>query len=265
MYDYHVHTDFSADGKAPMTKVAEAAVSAGISEIAITDHFDPDYPISEWPSTLDFESYHREMEKIAKRYKDKIKIIKGIEIGIQHGKTLEKCRQAAKAYDYDFIIGSFHCAEGFELSCGDFYENRSPEEAACAFYRYNLKCLEDFDDFDVLGHINVVDRYGPGIPEDASYMDEFSDVLRLLIEKGKGIEINTSSFRYGMGIRTTPTKEMLKLYKDLGGEIVTIGSDAHSPKDVAYALDWGCEMLKSAGFKYLTIYRNRFPEFINLL
>ncbi len=265
MYDYHVHSDFSADGKAPMAKVAEAAILAGLSEIAITDHFDPDYPVPGWPSTLDFDAYHKEMGEVADYYKNRIKITKGIEIGIQHGETLKKCREAAKAYEYDFILGSFHCAEGFELSCGDFYENRSPEEATRAFYRYNLKCLKDFDDFDVLGHINVVDRYGSSIPEDASYMDELSAVLKLLIDKGKGIEVNTSSFRYDMGARTTPTKEILKRYKDLGGEIITIGSDAHSPEDVAYAFDWGYEMLKSIGFKYLTIYRNRFPEFINLL
>ncbi|MDD2216110.1 MAG: histidinol-phosphatase HisJ family protein [Eubacteriales bacterium] len=264
MYDYHTHTNFSEDGRAPMTEMICAAVKAGLKEIAITDHYDPDYPDPNWPSNLDLESYHKEMEDTSSRYKEKIKLIKGIEIGIQHGKTLDKCRKVVTSYNYDFVLGSFHCAEGFDLAFGGFFDHRSVEEATVAFYQYNYDCLSVYDDYDVLGHINVVDRYGPYIPASNSYMDILSEVLSLLISKGKGIEINTSSFRYGMGEHTTPTEEMLKRYQELGGEIITIGSDAHAPEHLGYGLEWGYEKLKSVGFRYVTTFNQRQPNFIKL-
>lgn len=264
MYDYHTHTSFSADSPAPMTDMIDAAIKAGLSEIAITDHFDPDYPDPNWPSDLEFESYHKELEKACNQFQHKINIVKGLEVGIQHGKTLDKCHQAVLSYDYDFVLGSFHCAEGFELSCGGFFDNRTVEEATRAFYRYNYQCLSVYNDFDVLGHINVVDRYGSYIPSPDIYIDKVSAILSLLISKGKGIEINTSSFRYGMGEHTTPTEEILKLYHKLGGEIITVGSDAHFPEHIGANIDWAYEKLRNIGFRYITTFKNRKPTFIKL-
>ena len=264
MYDYHTHSGFSDDSSTPMKKMAEAAVKLGLSEIAVTDHYDPDYPLPRWSVDVDFMAYHKKLDETALLFRGKVDVKKGIEIGIQHGKTLEKCRAAARSYEYDFIIGSFHCAEGFELSCGEFFKGRSTEEAITAFYRYNILCLSSYDDFDVLGHINVIDRYAPNLPDPTSNMDLLEELLTLLIEKGKGIEINTSSFRYGMGDHTTPTEDILRLYKKLGGEIITVGSDAHRPQDVGYAIDLAYDKLRSLGYQYITTFSKRKPSFIKL-
>lgn len=264
MYDYHSHSNISADGHAPMNEMVQAALNAGLLEIAITDHYDPDYADSNWPSDLDFPSYHTAMEETSDTFRGRIKVVKGIEIGLQHGETLQKCRNAAQSYDYDFIIGSFHCAEGIELSQGDFFDNRSVEEATTAFYEYCYQCLLEYEDFDVLGHLNIIDRYGPRIPTSSCYIDHVSEILTLLINKGKGIELNTSSFRYGMGNHTTPTEEILKRYYELGGEIITVGSDAHHPRHVASGLDWGYEKLRSLGYRYITTFDRRVPSFIKL-
>jgi len=264
MYDYHTHSIISDDGNTPMLQMVEAGISIGLKEIAITDHFDPDYPDLNWSSDIDFAGYHQQLEETSYICGSKIKVLKGIEIGIQHGDTLAKCRSAARSYGYDFVIGSFHCAEGIELFQGGFFDYRSVEESTAAYYRYVLAILKEYDDFDVLGHINVIDRYGVYIPDYSCCNDIVTEILKLLIEKGKGIEINTSSFRYGMGTHTTPTDDILALYRSLGGEIITIGSDAHSPKHVGYKISWALEKMRQMGFRYMTTYDQRIPKFLSI-
>lgn len=236
----------------------ETACKLGLKEIAITDHYDPDYIDRSFPFELDFDGYHKAMNEAKETYKDRIKVVKGIEIGIQHGETIEKCKEAANSsYDYDFILGSFHFAEGHELYKTSFYEGRSAEDSYRAYYTYMRDCLSKFKDYDVLGHVNYIDRYTDRIPDFSVYMDLVEEIFNSIIADGKGIEINTSSFRYGMGERTIPTTKMLKLFKDLGGEIITIGSDAHRTKDVGCRLDTAVEMIKASGIKYLATFEQR--------
>ena len=110
----------------------------------------------------------------------------------------------------------------------------------------------------------MVDRYAPYVPEYAPYGELIDEILKLIIGKGKGLEINTSSFRYGMGDLTTPSAAILKRYQKLGGEIVTFGSDAHFPKDIAFMYDWAVDFLCETGFKYLTVFEQRRPAFVKL-
>lgn len=264
MYDYHTHSSFSDDCSTPMMDMIESAWRLGINEIAVTDHYDPDYAEQIIPFELDIPGYHKALNEAKEKYKDKIKVLKGIEIGIQHGDIMEKCRRTAKAFDYDFILGSFHCAEGFELYGNNFFKGRSAEDAYVAFYSYMLDCLKKYKDYDVLGHFNVIDRYTDRIPDSSGYKDLVEEILKLIISDGKGIEINTSSFRYGMGERTTPAKEILQRYKELGGEIITIGSDAHRPKDLGYYFEHAVEMIKDTGIKYLATYEQRKLKLVSL-
>ncbi len=264
MYDYHTHSFFSDDCSTPMNDMIDAAWKLGIKEIAVTDHYDPDYADQNFPFELDFSDYHKALREAKEKYKDTIKVLKGIEIGIQHGETMEKCIRTAREFDYDFIIGSFHCADGSALYETEFFDGRSAEDSYIVFYSYMLDCLMKYKDYDVIGHFNVIDRYAERIPSSSVYMDLVKDIFKNIIADGKGIEINTSSFRYGMGERTTPTKKMLQLYKDLGGEIITIGSDSHRPEDLGDHFKTAAEMLKAAGFRYLTTFDQRKPDFVNL-
>jgi len=260
MYDYHLHTSHSDDSLAPMDTMIEAAIDLGLSGIAITDHYDPDYPTPEFPFTLDFSVYHSDLLEASERYRGKIKIAKGIEIGIQHGETMEKCRAAATSWDYDFILGSFHCAHGKDL-CVDYFDNIGIYRAYERFYSYMYDCLLLYKDFDVLSHFNIIDRYTSRIPEYDPFMEQIEAILKLLIDEHKGIEINTSSFRYGLGDVTTPSTRILRLYSDLGGRILTLGSDAHNAGNVGYMLDWARDFAISCGFKYVATYENRVPSF----
>lgn len=257
MYDYHTHSSFSDDSSTPMIDMIEAACRLGIKEMAITDHFDPNYPDREFPFDLNFPKYHQALNTMKEAYRSKIKIVKGIEIGIQHGDTMERCSAQAHAFDYDFIIGSFHCAEGYELYGNAFFKNRSAEDSYIAFYTYMRDNLRLYKDYDVVGHFNIIDRYSDQIPDASVYMDLVEEILKIIISDGKGMEINTSSFRYGMGERTTPAIEILQLYKELGGEILTIGSDAHRTKDVGFEFDFARELIKSVGLKHLATFDQR--------
>ncbi len=264
LVDYHTHTTFSTDGHSTLSQMIEAAEARGITQLAITDHYDPDYPMTGWGEEFSQSEYQSALDGAKAKYRERITLVKGLEVGIQHGGTLEKCRKTVRAFDYDFIIGSFHCAEGFELSCGGFFDGRSTEEATEAFYQYTLDCLSVYKDYDVLGHINVIDRYGPYIPAYDRLMEVVSQVLKRVISDGKGIEINTSSFRYGMGDHTTPSDAILRRYHELGGQIITVGSDAHRTKDVGYGIQWAYEKMKSVGFRYVTTFCQREPSFLKL-
>jgi len=263
MYDYHSHSSFSDDCSTPMKHMVEAAISLGIKEMAITDHYDPDYPDKNFPFDLDFEAYYHALLDVEVNYSSKIKIIKGIEIGIQHGYTHIKCNTAAEAFPYDYILGSFHCCSGQDLY-NEYFKTRSDEKGIKEFYDYVYKGITDFNDFDVLGHINVIDRYAGKIPDYSQYMEIIKLILKKLIKMGKGIEMNTSSFRYGLGDRTTPSSEILTLYKKLGGEIITIGSDAHRESHVGFMYKEATEILISHGFKYITTFDKRVPTQIRI-
>lgn len=264
MYDYHTHSSFSDDSTTPMQEMIETACKVGIKEIAVTDHYDPDYPENEYPNELNFYGYHKCLDEMKETYKNRIKVVKGIEVGIQDGSTLKKCTTCTKEYDYDFVIGSFHCAEGHDLYTRIFYQNRSAEDAYISYYTMVRDILKKYSDFDVLGHFNIIDRYTDHIAEASVYIDIADEILKIIIENGKGIEINNSSYRYGMGERTTPTQDILNRYKALGGEIITIGSDSHRPKDLGSYFYRAVDMMKAAGFRYLTTFDQRKPTFINL-
>lgn len=257
MFDYHTHSSFSDDSSSPMEDMVKAAISKNIEEIAVTDHYDPDYPDNTMPFGLDFPPYHREMERLAEKYKDKIKVIRGIEIGIQHGDTVKKCFDAASSYPYDFVIGSFHSAHSATLDQREYHKNRDSLKATIDYYEYMYDCLKSFDDYDVLGHINVIDRYVDEIPDKTYYFEYVEAIIKHLVENGKGLEINTSSFRYGLGDRTTPPMEILQLYVDMGGEIITTGSDAHRPEDVGYMLEFAQRMIQKTGHGYVATFHGR--------
>ncbi len=276
MYDYHNHTDFSSDSITPPEEMLKTAINLGVKEFAITDHYDPDYP--DYAFEIDAPAYHSALLSLEEEFKSKIRVVKGIEIGIQHGETAKKCEKEVSSFPYDFVLGSFHCMHGDDLYMVD-YEKFDPSEIIPMFYKYCYKCLDEFMNFDVLGHMNVIDRYIGELEyfkEDNvpyfksknfkktydSSMDIIEEILKKLIYNGKGVELNTSHIRYNLYPRTLASKEILQLYKSLGGEILTLGSDSHRPNQITEGFKEATEYLKSLGFKYQATYKNRVPIFV---
>ena len=260
MYDSHTHTNFSYDGSDSVDQIIESGIAAGLSGIALTDHYDPDYPDED--TFIDLNAYREAITDAAVRYGDRIQVSCGLEIGLQPGEVAEKCKAAAGAHPWDFILASVHVAEGIAIDVEAFRRGRQTDQMLDIYYRTLRTVMDLFDDYDVLSHLNIMDRYVDRSRIGRDHMTWVEDILKTAASRGKGIEINTSSFRYGMGARTTPTQEMLDLYVGYGGRIITLGSDAHRGEDVGRDFQTAVSMVKKAGLSHLAFFKGRSPLFI---
>jgi len=245
-----------------MDQACQRSIELGLSEIAFTDHLDIDYPGFDEQFMIDFDKYVEQCSIVQVKYASELKIRKGIEIGLQPH-TLQQSAEVASAYRFDYIIASTHVVDKLDLDNGDFCCNKTKKEAYRRYLEDMYANIKKFDPFCVLGHIDVIRRYGSYEDKDmryADYADILDEILKWLIENGKGIEINTSGFRYGLN-STMPTPEFVQRYKDLGGEILTIGSDAHSTEYIAYKFDLAYDIARNAGFKYITTFEQLKPSF----
>lgn len=266
--DFHIHTSFSGDSDTPMESMIQKAVKLGLTHICITEHYDPDYvytPGEEGMFELNTDSYLYELLKLREKYKDQIAVGFGVELGLQpHLK-----RQLAvysKSHDFDFIIGSSHICSQKDPYCLSFFEGRSEDEAHHEYFESVLECVKSLPYFDVYGHLDYVVRYGPTKNEQYTYAkhaDVFDRILTTLIDNEKGIELNTGGFRHGLN-QPNPSVDILKRYRELGGEIITVGSDAHEPSVIALEFDKACDILKACGFQYYCIFQSRMPEYFKL-
>lgn len=259
--DFHTHTAFSDDCYATTEDLLEGALAKGIKTLAITDHYDPGYPDPDFPFIIDFDGYHKMLPEMQKKYAGKMEILAGLEVGIMEGQ-FEEARKSVSVYPYDIIIGSFHCHRGADLYTYDFTDVDGPAMLE-DFYTYMYECIREFDDFDIVGHFSILDRYIGKIYDYKPFEDVIDEVLKLVVNKGKGLEINTSSFKYGTGI-WLPRESILERYHELGGEILTFGSDAHDPKYYQYHFNDAVEFAKQIGFKYYCKFRQRKAEFFPL-
>ena len=265
-FDQHLHSVFSCDAANDCTidRIVETAVKTGLSGIALTDHFDPCWPDEGSPMSLDIPAYEAALTEAGRLYADRIRFAKGIELGILPGETLDICREVVSGYPYDFVIASVHYNDYTPIDYPPFFENRPLKDTIEEYYTILLESIRAYKDYDVLGHLNSIDRYtGELAPEEmcAPYVDE---ILKVVVSDGKGLEINTSARRFGISERGTPPVSVLKRYRELGGEIVTTGSDAHRLSNIGAYLEEGEETLRACGFEYAAFFSERRPEFFRL-
>lgn len=258
MFDYHMHSDFSADCETPMEETIQAAIKKGFKEICFTEHVDYDYPDDSIDFSLDVLAYDEKIKALQAKYADQITVKKGVEIGVQPH-VLEESAQLVKENEFDFIICSLHAADGKDLHYGTFYEGRTTEEAYAYYYKELLHCLKGFEHYSVLGHLDLVKRY-KALDSDRNFHEIIREIFELIIPQGKGIEINTSGFAYGLGA-AMPSDDILKLYKECGGEIITIGSDAHEADHVGREFTQSLQLLKDIGFEYIASFDKLKPKF----
>jgi len=262
--DYHTHSSFSSDSDTPLEENIKKAVFLGLKEIACTDHIDYDYPDPEFPFLFDYTPYRKEIDRLKEKYNGKIKIKIGVEIGIQPHVT-DKIKALTSSNYYDFIIASTHVAgDKYDLCTNEFFEGKTKHEAYTDYFLEVLENVKKYDFYNVYGHIDFINRYGNYADKTMNY-DEFKDItdeiLKEIIARGKGIEVNTSGYRYGLG-QPHPGFELIKRYKELGGYIITVGSDAHKPEQLTLKFDSAYKLLREAGFDKITLFTNRKPEFV---
>ncbi|MFQ9511041.1 MAG: histidinol-phosphatase HisJ family protein [Lachnospiraceae bacterium] len=262
--DCHTHTHFSTDSNAKPEEQVLAAIHAGLSHLCITDHMDIDYPVSD-SFIIDMQKYLPQISKLRETYKSDITIYTGVEVGLQPH-LVSALNIFTNSYPFDFIIGSTHVVDQKDPYYPDFWESYTEKEGYRKYFESTLDNIRRFDCFDVYGHIDYIVRYGPNknkYYQYRDYTDVLDEILKTLIAKGKGIECNTGGFKYGLG-HPNPEECLIKRYIELGGEILTIGSDAHAPEHIAYSFDKLPSLLKSCNVKYYTIFKNRKPFFIPL-
>lgn len=269
-HDYHIHTYFSGDSDTIPRDTVLRAISLGLETICITEHNDIDFPDTPNPFLLDTEKYIAEYTVLQKEFADKIDIRIGVELGLQpHLKN--ELTEYAGAYPFDFIIGSTHLVDNADPYFPEFWANHASHEAVIRTYLEDtLNSIRVFNNFDVLGHLDYIIRYCPNKEARPEILDIYSlypdiidEILRLLIANGKGIEVNTGALKGKLNF-ANPHPKILRRYRELGGEILTTGSDGHRPEHIAYAFDTLPALLKDCGFEYTTIFKNRKPEFVKI-
>ena len=277
--DYHVHSDFSSDGMATMEQMIEKAIRLGLKRLCFTDHMDYDYPqVSDYSFVFDMEKHQRKLVELKEIYRPRIELLSGVELGLQP-QIKDRMDSLIKQYPLDFVIGSIHVVDRVDPYYPEFWESISEEEGIRRYFQAIIDNCKLFHDFHVCGHIDYIVRYIPtaitykqelradrSIPENRlrreeanakiysvysyeKYADLLDEVLKTLLSLGKGIEVNTSGLRYGLTY-AHPRTEVLKRYRELGGELITIGSDAHSPEYLFYDFPKTEELLKSLGYRY---------------
>lgn len=274
--DMHMHTWFSTDSEACPCDMADEAVRKGLKTICFTDHFDKDD--LEWgeEGIFDVDAYFVEMQKLQEEYAGKLSIRIGIELGLRTY-LKDYYEELTKKYPFDFVIGSVHNvpykkdAEGNILytdpAAEKLFTDRTDKEAYRLMMETTLENVRTSDCFQTLGHLDYVVRYGKSREKEYSYTDYadiIDEILKLLIEKEKGLEVNSAGLKYGLPF-AHPHPDVLKRYRELGGEIITIGADAHKPEHIAYDFAKAEEILKSCGFKYYTEFFEQKPVFKQLI
>ncbi len=265
-FDLHTHCTLSFDGKSTGEEMVQAAVRLGMMHYALTDHVDlGDFPDPDFDLEATVTGAAELIPALRTKYSDSIDLIYGVELG-QAVHDREAAAKLISENDYDFVLGSVHNIRGHD----DFYfldpAKYDPVKLLDTYFDELLETAE-WNGADILAHITYPLRYFSGdygIDIDMSrYSPVIDRIFITLIKNDKGIEINTSGLRQKLG-KTMPDAGMIKRYHDLGGRLLTIGSDAHCTDDLGKGIAEGIQIAKECGFGEVAVYKKREPQFIKI-
>ena len=280
--DYHVHTEFSNDSIYPMEEVVKDAILLGIKDICFTDHVDYG-PYRDWDdprgiqyrpgdegepeqvalTNVEYKKYFSMIENKREKYREKIAIKAGLEFGVQTH-TIPEYEKLFRSYPFDFIILSIHQAGDQEFWTNEYQSGRTQQEYNEGYYKVLLSVVQMYHNYSVLGHMDLIVRYDSyGVYPFEKLKPLLTEILKTVIADGKGIEVNTSNHRYGLS-DMTPSRDILKLYKELGGTIITIGSDSHKKEHLGAYIDWSKEELRKLGYTQFCTFEKMQPIFHEL-
>lgn len=259
--DQHTHTSFSTDSEEDMEAAVLSMMEKGIKTVCFTEHMDMDYPGGEF--LLDTAAYRERLTSLKEKYSGRIELLFGVELGLMDY-LAPRLREYVSGWDFDFVIGSSHLVDGIDPYEPEYFSKLGDYNGILRYFESILANIRAFDDFDVYGHLDYVVRYSSAkCYRPADYAELLDEILKTLISMGKGIELNTAGLKYGLGW-AHPHPELLRRYRQLGGELITIGSDGHKAEHYAWEFDRAGEILSQAGFEYYTVFRKRKPEMIRL-
>ncbi|HEY5583962.1 MAG TPA: histidinol-phosphatase HisJ family protein [Ruminiclostridium sp.] len=262
MHDSHIHSKFSTDSHLEVQAACKKAVEIGLKGLVFTDHVDYDYPDFDDDFLIDFDQYFKFFNKLKNEWENKLNILIGIEMGFQPH-LLDKINKILDTYNFDFVINSVHIIDHIDPYTGVFFKGKTQHQAYERYLQEILCSIKSYANFDIIGHIGYVARYGNFEDKPLRYKD-YSDILdqilKTTIEMGKGIELNTSGIRTDLH-SPIPGYDVFDRYFELGGEIVTIGSDSHSEEHLGHSFKEATDFLKKIGFKQVVHFDKRKPIF----
>ncbi len=273
-FDTHNHSQFSFDGGGTTVEESvRAAVDKGFGGICFTDHCDFFVPRMKEEfepivnEVFDVRAQQAEIDRVAGLVSEgalgkaarKFKVLKGIEVGLY-----EDCRDLNRnilsAHKFDQVIASVHYLEDTDPYFGPYYKGKNWKEAYGRYLETLLREMRRLEDFDVMGHFDYIARYAPYPKESVLYRDFpglFDEIMKYLIENGKGLEINTKTYK-PYGLRTPQLdRDILLRYMELGGEIICLGSDSHTSGQVGAKFDYYAQYVKMFGFRRLGHFEGR--------
>ncbi len=261
MFDFHMHSSVSFDSREPAGNMVQAALARGLREICFTDHVDYDPAVTEQIMVFDTRRYHETYDDLTA---PGLKIRRGMEFGLTPDNQAQLRRELSRG-PFDFVLGSVHFVDGMDVYLEPYWQGREVEDAYRDFLEQTLACVEAHTDYDVLAHLTFISK-ARGNPshqlidyrEHSRIVDE---ILRQLVRHGKGLEMNTSGVDKCGGF--LPTADFFRRFRELGGEIVTIGSDAHDARRVGQYTGEACRILKDI-FDYVCTFQDREPIFHRL-
>ena len=267
LFDTHTHSNFSHDGVPSLNALAEAAINRGLKYLAITDHCDKDcvaLPGFSWVRQIDLDTRKREFAAVKAKFADRITLAEGLEYGYAkeaNGLYLD----VEKSYPTDYVINSVHIVAGTDVYFREYFDCRSKQEAYGTYLKDVLASLDAPYHYDSVGHITYIARCATYDDKRLLYGDHadvIDEILRKTVAKGKALEVNTSS--KGTKCDLFHDTTILRRYKELGGELVTIGSDTHTSEGLSTDFDLAAEALLYCGFRYAFVYKEHKPVAVSL-
>lgn len=255
MLDYHVHSEFSVDCRVSMVDSCRAALAAGVTEIAFTDHVDHE-PADPGYGYYQAEAYLRAVEEVRAEFAGRLTVLAGAEVDFNLG-IADQVERFLAQYSFDFVIGSVHYADGV-LIFPEYFRGRTLDDVFRPYYAQVLAAVET-GWFDTIGHLDLPKRYAPATHrtyDPLAYRDALEPIFAALIRQGMSFEINTS------GLRQTPKTSMpgpaiVRWYVEAGGRLITTGTDSHAAQTVGAGIPQTLDMLQLCGIDSVSAFKER--------
>lgn len=237
-----------------MLDSCEAATGRGITEIAFTDHVDFE-PADEGYGFYDYAGFMDDIDRARQRYGGRLSILAGAEIDFNTG-TASQVEAFLGSHEFDFVIGSVHYGENGEIIFPRYFAGRTLDDVFLPYYE-QVQAAAESGLFDTIGHLDLPQRYAPpeaGPYEPLRYEAQVRPIFQAIIDRGISFEINTSGLRQAPK-STMPGHELARVFAEMGGSTVTLGSDSHVAGTIGAGFDTALAMLAEAGIPTVSSFR----------
>lgn len=266
LWDNHMHSAFSGDSEANPLDMIEAAKAKGLAGMTFTDHLDLDFFDEPGVFDLDLPDYYEKQHAIAlDASTEDFTVLTGVEVGLMPS-VADRNNALLSGIDFDFILGSTHQVDNHDPYFDSFWAGKNEKDLFIRYYESVLENINTFDNFDSLAHLDYIFRYSRVDKTQDTYTpyrDLVDAVLEKIIKMDKALEINTGAYIKAMP-EPNPGSAIIKRYHEMGGRLITLGADAHEPKNVAIGFEKLPAILSDAGFKEFYVYKKRVPHAVAL-